>query len=500
MDRGPPFFTLTAFVSLAVAACSSACARGIALDWNDDIGDASSGGIGKGPAPGHDSGFAVPADDGGVTGSLGGDGATGGCKGLACQIHACPKTGTADTTISGKVYDPAGKNPLYDIAVFVPNAPLKPFSPGAGCYACGDLYSGDPVATALTDASGSFTIPRAPDGANIPLVVQIGKWRKQYTIPSVAPCVDNPQPDGSLRLPHNHTDGDIPDIAISTGSYDSLECLLERIGLDAGEYAVGASPSGKIHIFEGTPKGAIPNTSPPAPRSSAALWDTMSDLMKNDIVILSCEGREPSSMNQQALYDYTAAGGRVFASHWHYAWFNSGPFGAASLATWKTGTQNIGDLNATIVTTLFNGSPFPKGLAMKQWLGNVGALGVAGAPPGELPILAARHNADVAATNTPSQPWILTNPASSPPGVTEYFSFDTPPGVPVSQQCGRVVFSDLHVGAAANDYPTTPVVPTGCAVADLAPQEKALEFMLFNLSSCLTPVNLPPQPPAVNAM
>jgi hypothetical protein len=142
---------------------------------------------------------------------------------------------------------------------------------------------------------------------------------------------------------------------------------------------------------------------------------------------------------------------------------------------------------------------------MKQWLGNVGALGVQGAPPGELHIQASRHNADVTAANTPSQPWILPDQASKVPApATEYFSFNTPfttstASTDVSMQCGRVVYSDLHVGAASMDYMGGggQVVPGGCTNADLSPQEKALVFMLFDLSACLTPVDQPPMPPMI---
>jgi hypothetical protein len=443
-----------------------------------------------------------------------------GCTHLQCQQHSC--SGGGSTTISGTVYDPAGKNPIYNVAVYVPNAPVAPLTLGASCYACGDLYTGKPIATALTDASGKFVLPNAPDGKDIPLVVQVGKWRKQLTLPSVTACQDNPLPDKSLRLPKNQSEGDIPSIAISTGGADTLECLLRRIGLDPTEYGPGASGTGRIHIFQGSDAGMgaggllggllggggmgmvipgvgyvgpAPNTSPAAPKSSAALWDSVADLMPYDILLLSCEGQDTQNMNQQALHDYASGGGRVFASHFHYAWFNTGPYASENLATWTTGANSIGNVNANIVTTLPNGGAFPKGQALKDWLMGVGAL-----TNGELPIQAARHNADVTAANTVSQTWITADQSAMTPGAVQYFSFNTPTDAQINPdhmvQCGRVVYSDLHVGAASMDNPVMPV-PASCTSADLSPQEKALEFMLFDLSSCLTPDNRPPAPPPV---
>jgi hypothetical protein len=429
---------------------------------------------------------------GGDSGSGGGSDATGGgCSGLSCQIHSCS---TGSTTISGTIYDPAARNPLYNIVAYVPNTKPQPFPAGAACAPCSALYTGDPIATALTDASGKFTIKNAPDGTDIPLVIQVGKWRKQLTIPSVARCADTALPDKSLSLPKNQTEGDIPLIAISTGGSDTLECLLTRIGVDATEYSPAGGGSGRLQIFLGGSGyggmfGVVPDTSPPAPQSYMALWDSTADLMKFDIVLLSCKGEETMNTNQNALLDYTKAGGRVFASHFHYAWFNAGPFGAANLATWTPGSNNMPATNAVIETTLPGGATFPKGVAMQQWLSNVGAL-----TAGELPIQQAKHNADVGAANTLSTPWIVADKSASPPDATEYFSFDTPLGAAEKDICGRVVYSDLHVGGASGDNPSLPV-PMDCTAGALSPQEDALEFMLFDLSSCVTPNSQPPQPP-----
>jgi hypothetical protein len=423
-----------------------------------------------------------------------------GCTNLQCQQHMCS---TGKTTISGTVYDPAGKNPLYNVAVYIPNEAVQPLKLGASCDQCVSLYTGKPVVSALTDAAGHFTIADAPDGANIPLVIQIGKWRKQFTVASVAQCADTAIPDRTLKLPRNHTEGDIPNIAISTGGADTLECLLRRIGVDASEYVGGPAGEGRVHIFQGAGVtlggglmipginigGGAPNTSPAAPSSSSALWNTATELMKYDVLLLSCEGQETVNMNQQALHDYASMGGRVFASHFHYAWLNSGPYAMENLASWTPGSNPMDDINATIVTT------FPKGMALQQWLMNNNAL-----RNGELPIKQARHNADVSAANTVSQAWISADQNAMPAGATQYFSFNTPTNAGMGPDgpayCGRVVFSDLHVGGATQDDSQQPV-PMGCEDVELSPQEKALEFMLFDLSSCITPDNRPPAPPVI---
>jgi hypothetical protein len=351
----------------------------------------------------------------------------------------------------------------------------------------------------------------------------------------VAACQPNAQADKSLTLPSTvaagDTDDNMPDIAVSTGAADSLECLMLRIGLPSSEYVAGGAAGGHVHIFSGgatlNPFGPPPmggaaelNPMPGAPQSSASLWSNQGQLMPFDITLLSCEGEETTSANPQALEQYLNAGGRVFASHFHYAWF-AGPIGTGqgysaptdwgtNLATWMhdTGKESNGPIGGVIDQTL-NGStmPFAKGVALQQWLQNVGGLGQNGVPANDVSIYQPRYNATVGTANKPSQPWITADGMASS---TMYFSFDTPvnnnpmmvPDPSGMAYCGRAVFSDLHVSGnpMTMDTVNQPSIfgqggqppPNGCANVDLSPQEKALEFMLFDLSSCVIPDTIPP--------
>ena len=193
----------------------------------------------------------------------------GGCAGLQCAITSCSNDG--GTTITGRIMDPAGANPLYNVLAYVPMYdPAQPssipagqgvqpitggvtFPSGVTCDSCSYLYTGNPIAIGTSGTDGRFTITNAPSGSNIPVVVQVGKWRTHTTVSTVTDCTDNAA--GDIKLPGKADGTDpivsIPQIAISMGGADSLECLPYRMGLAPSEFTSGASASGHIHVFTG---------------------------------------------------------------------------------------------------------------------------------------------------------------------------------------------------------------------------------------------------------
>jgi len=421
----------------------------------------------------------------------------GPCRGLECSVPKCD--GTAKTTITGKVYDPAGKLPLYNVAVYVPNPQITPVAPlpeGASCDRCGASIL-NPVTSAVTDESGSFVLNDAPAGANIPLVIQVGKWRRQIVIPTVNGCVDNPLTDPQVtRLPRNKAEGDLPHIAISAGAGDQMECLPLRMGVDPAEFTTGAG-EGHIHLFAGDGTGtmrplaafdAAHNAGAALTPSSTDLWASTDKLKKYDIVILSCEASEnaqnKTTAMRQAMYDYASLGGRVFASHLHSVWFAQGPAPLPTTGTWRRVQQNPPDPSPATINT-----SFPKGAALAQWLVNVGASTM----PGQMSVAFPRNDLQTVNTAVASE-WITV----PDPGAVQYMSFNTPIGATEDNICGREVFTDLHV--ASVDVNSLPALnangfPASCEMRELSAQEKVVAFMLFDLSACVQSESKPVKPP-----
>ncbi len=442
------------------------------------------------PDPGDvDAGGIIDADGGGITLVKDDAGVVvapppSTCVGLQCNIVAC--RGTATTTLSGTVYDPAGKNPLYNANVYIPNqptAPLPPFTSGASCNSCGAAATLDALRATQTDASGNFVLPDVPAGTNIPVVVQMGKWRREIVLKSVTSCVNNvvtnnctaaSAADCVFRLPKNHSDGydpalgtytkaDLPQTAIVTGGSDPFDCLLLKAGIDPNE--VGDYTSTKrVHFFESDTNPG--DTLDPAYGSNvngSTLWNNLNgaapDLMSYDVVLLPCEGaavdkQTTGNTPYQNLISYADNGGRAFITHFGYVWIEypsgkkyvTGADNWSTVANWSpTGTAMTSSIDTQDPLTGVVNTSFPKGGELSQWLQNVGATTSAS----RLSIHEGRQDLTSIGANT--QPWMTArDTVYAPfPNYTNLFTFNTPLGASAANQCGRVVFSDFHVSAQA---------------------------------------------------
>jgi hypothetical protein len=533
------------------------------------VAAATSSGCGGSSGP---SGFSPGGPDGSTDGSLsdgmrgldsgfhlGDTGSDAGCTNLECQ-QTC-----AATSVSGKVYDPAGVNGLYNVYVYVPNAPLDPIPSGPVCTACQAPASGDPITSTTTASDGTFTLTNVPSGTDIPIILQLGKWRRHLTLPTVGKCATITPPDGFFKLPSKQHEGSIDDniplIAFTTGC-DGAECFFAgRIGIDQSEFD-SPGGTGRVQIFKSANDDG--QTFPGiTPGSADTLWGSTPNLMMQyDIVFDACEcspydrgGAGSTDVGYKNFLAYLNAGGRAFTTHYFYNFYANEAecdgttasedalggqdcYGQGALPTvgeWEGNCTGIEDptcdMTAPATTdpncpkdsTLseITGGPGsclsidtgnPKGVAFAQWYksynstltyGGGEAYGYAGLTDIREDMGSLEASLVTAGTATP---WLYSGSLT---GVYDayYFSMNTPIGTNPMTQCGRAIYSDVHVsgsGGATAGAETVPgsAFPSYCATnpntSDHAPNELALEFLFFDLSSCVQsdktpPVNPPPK-------
>jgi hypothetical protein len=474
-----------------------ACSAG--GDTNPRRADMGAGGTSPGSSPGTSGSVGTTltgaGGSNGTAGTLGGVGTTTGTN-FGMQV-TCSNGG--HTTVTGSVYDPAGKVALYNAVVYIPSRPLDPIAEGVSCGKCDGSASGGPVAAALTDATGKFMLTDPPVGENIPLVIQIGKWRRQTTIPKISSCTETALTDPELtRLPRNSTEGHLPQMAVTTGHSDAVECLLRKIGVSDSEFTVD-SAAGRVHMYVGCDAGngfganefsaALGNG---AFAAASTLWGDMAKLAKYDILLFSCEGSQCADQKKPYLANikaYADQGGKLFLDHLHFYWLNH------NVDSWQSSAVYPGAGGDLTLPSFQVDSTFPKGSAFADWLVAVGASPTRGS----INLVGVQYS--VTSTMPPvTQQWIYTT--QGPDGhAVEYMTMNTPvelASTNPANQCGRVVLTDLHVSSASGEssHAETPF-PGGCKMADLSPQEKALEFMFFDLSSCVQPESVPPEPPTI---
>ena len=443
---------------------------------------------------------------------------------------ACTDGGT--TTYSGVVkagvstwlagLNPAinqAPDPVPNVLVYIPNDPTQVAALHSGfstntCPSCSADVTGNPLTSTYTAFDGTFTLSNVPVGNNIPLIIQMGRWRRQFTVNITSAC----NPNGStttnvFNLPQNHTQGDIPLTAISTGTADQLECVLLKMGIDQAEFVANTDMTGRrIHVYGGGAKGTTDagTTGAGNPGSTVANSNPEATLMANggtflnyDQIMLPCWGDAMSKPASELanLGSYANAGGHFFATHFSYTWLYNNP-SFSGIASWdpganpnETGTYGTnGNAFTGKVSTLV--PPSNPGV-FDQWLKLVGSL--SSTNPDEVSLIGARHDVDSPARKGAAD-WIDgTDPnpkAGSSANMLLHFTFDTPVPSQTADggggSCGHAIFSDFHVTGTGGGVSLSngKTFPAECTQAALTSQEKILEYMIWDLGACAVP-----QPP-----
>ncbi len=455
------------------------------------------------------------------------------CTGLCMQQAACD--GGTTTTLTGTVraglqegataWVPANTtpDPVPGVLVYVPNGSLAPFdsdpnSPQVQCQQCGADVSGAPLVETTTNFDGTFTLTNVPvskstsDADKIPIVIQLGRWRRKFAFTVSNACAANTVPD--LNMPSTSAEGDIPLTAISTGSYDSIECVLLKMGVSqseftsyatwSGEAASGSTPKpGRVHLYTSTQMttgfGIGPGAVLAPQEDETVLMGAGNDAgpnngtyMKYDQILLPCWGDAfPKSAAELGnLVTYGNAGGRFFATHYSYSWLHGNGV-LEGTAQWDP-KANVNDTNPPPSGQPFTGNvsanvPTSNPGSFVHWLNYVGAL-ANGNPGGNPPanptvtIAAGRHDVDKVLGT--SADWIdgtdPAPPSSSQSQMLLHFTFDMPIGQ--SSQCGHAIYSDFHVNGTTSNGMT---FPNECDKNALTAQERILEYMIWDLASCV---------------
>ncbi len=495
-------FTVVVATALGSCTCdphiscvaSSECPSGQTCAQGECVGGSSDAGGGDGGTNGGGSGQGGGAATGGGSSS----GPTP-CNNLECRQATCAQNHTgctvdacaagAHTTISGVVYEPAGQLPLYNVTVYVPNTAVAPFTVRGTCESCGASITGSPLAITLTDDQGRFTLNDVPSGANVPVVIQIGRWRRQVTIPAVTTCANTALTDKNVtRLPRSKAEGDLPLMALASGQADPFECLLLKMGIAQGEFTTPTG-GGRVHFYN--QNGLDLTSGAPA---GGTLTANAATLNPYDVVFLPCEGGEnrKGQTPMTNVENYVNSGGRLFVTHFGYVWTAFAPPPFSDTAMWHPDARTTNKPPDPVDVTI--NQSFAKGQAFASWLQNVSA-----ANNGIISLSQSRN--DVGLVNTGSTAWMkgdgtgATNGSTYnwTPHMTFTMPFNPPPkpdGSP-GDTCGRVVFSDFHVTTDAV-RPRITTFPQACVGGDYTAQEKALVFMVFDLSSCVQDDMKPP--------
>ena len=400
------------------------------------------------------------------------------------QQQTCPSGGT--TSVTGSVFAPNGVDVLPGALVYVPNAALSTFQDGVTTphCACEDDVSGSPLVSTVTAFDGTFTLNNMPVGASIPLVIQKGRWRRLYTIPNVAACTSTAIPASGaqqLRMPQKEAEftpyDNIPLMGFVTGSVDALECVLRKVGIADSQFS-DPTGTGRVRFYKGS--GSAGSKYSKNTPSETTLWGSAAAIDAYDIVYFACQGDdyEKTAAQHKVVVDYADAGGRVFATHYSYVWLTN----TADNATWSPTAQ------WTLAEGFFNNDPGvglinvastdPRPTLLAQWLQFIKASTTL--RPDEREHAAAGLRGGQRAVAALDQRQRQGRPRERAAALHVRHAVGRRAGEPVRAR------PLLRLPRRGRDRRTAPPSRTECTSTTMTPQEKMLEFMIFDLGSCVS--------------
>ncbi len=446
---------------------------------------------------------------------------------VCAAIPDCDES--SPTRLSGRVLTPGRDDDDSANQVGVPNAvvsilstsdasalPEMPSGLPEGerrCERCEDQteYLGPFLTGTVTDATGRFEIvDDIPVGEEIVIVTMSGQFRRAETVtlPAEEACGEIQLPDSvgegnevvdsgnPTRLPRHMQDGDganIPRTVVSTGRFDAMACVFEKMGIDHDEFANAGSETGRIQLYRGD-DGAqgmrLDSDTPP----DTELYEDLNALESYDMYVADCQGNAwDSDFSLRDEYgdhirEYVNRGGRLFASHLSFSWLHGNGFeeydeadpiatGLAEAATFDESLISNPD-QATGAVSFGREQESSRIDSFATWMEEEGV-----AEPEDYEFVIAEPRPQVEEVGEHVEEFVYCTDDLCEDDAQQ-FSFDTPYGAPQDDACGRLAYSAFHVLPPSNNFADA-FFPDDCPGADLSDQEKVLLYMLFDLQACV---------------
>lgn len=382
-------------------------------------------------------------------------------------MDAC--AGRPATRIEGVVRFPNGTLPVSRALVYVPVDPSGAVPRSGTCGECIDRTG--VWAVVETEVDGRFVLSDVPPDATM-VVVQKGPFVRRVPV-TLAPCADNELPAEATRLPRDSSEGEVPRIAVVTGTFDHMQTVLTRLGLS----------SSAIEIVAGDPDDPAPND------GGAGLFRDRDRLLAFDYVFVNCGAgladswAAASPLTERAMRDnivaFVEGGGRLYVTDLAYdvlevAMPSAIDFGG-SAGTSETPEPIDGAESGPSIDRAVHAEVLDADL--RAWLGETGALDAAGQmevrglEDGWVRVSRANPDRAVVWVRGPLDADVVDDPWGDP--------WDEPTSVEPSaltvtsdRGCGRALFTSyhtLHDGGGAT----------------LSAQEQALAYLVLEIGNCI---------------